>query len=197
MKLVNKLQSAAMFGLDARIALAIFGALSVITGIVLYNVIQDVKVTATITDLEEIGKAYDAYLLDTGTQIPIIDLRFLDVQELLVSNKLGWKGPYLTYEIVSNNVLKSSSYVKVHIFYRPGTDWGTSMNGTPNIALPASCDTSPCYIWPTVYIETELAKKIDKKVDGVLNGKSGNVRLNCGVDLCYVYYKYAPAIIQP
>tara|TARA_Y100001960_G_scaffold319101_1_gene389950 strand:- start:3597 stop:3728 length:132 start_codon:yes stop_codon:yes gene_type:complete len=41
MKILTK--KAAMFGLDARIALAIFGALSVISGAVLYSAIQDAK----------------------------------------------------------------------------------------------------------------------------------------------------------
>ena len=38
-----KLKKGAMFGLDARISLAIFGALSVISGAALYSAIQDSK----------------------------------------------------------------------------------------------------------------------------------------------------------
>ena len=56
----------AMFGLYARIALAIFGALSVISGAALYSAIQDYKITATVAQFEEFAKATDAYLLDTG-----------------------------------------------------------------------------------------------------------------------------------
>ncbi|MCP4354624.1 MAG: hypothetical protein GY793_03125 [Proteobacteria bacterium] len=36
-------KQAAMFGLDARVALAIFGALSIITGATLYNALQHIK----------------------------------------------------------------------------------------------------------------------------------------------------------
>ena len=56
----------AMFGLDARIALAIFGALSVISGAALYSAIQNSKVTAAITEMNEVGKAWEAHYLDTG-----------------------------------------------------------------------------------------------------------------------------------
>jgi hypothetical protein len=64
------LKKGAMFGLDARIALAIFGALSVISGAALYSAIQQSKVIALITDLNEIGKAYTAFALDTGQDLP-------------------------------------------------------------------------------------------------------------------------------
>ena len=41
------LNKGAMFGLDARIALAIFGALSVISGAALYSTIQEADVFKT------------------------------------------------------------------------------------------------------------------------------------------------------
>jgi len=41
----------AMFGLDSRIALAIFGALSVISGAALYSAIQEAKATALYNEL--------------------------------------------------------------------------------------------------------------------------------------------------
>ncbi len=48
-----------MFGLDARIALAIFRALSVISGAALYSAIQQSKVIAMVNQFEEIAKAYE------------------------------------------------------------------------------------------------------------------------------------------
>ena len=63
-------QKGAMFGLDARIALAIFGGLSVITGAVLYKVIQQVKVTSAVATLNELSKAVESYMLDTGQDLP-------------------------------------------------------------------------------------------------------------------------------
>ena len=54
--MINK--KGAIFGLDARIALTIFGALSVISGAALYSAIQESKVVALYTEFQEIGKAY-------------------------------------------------------------------------------------------------------------------------------------------
>jgi len=128
----------AMFGLDARIALAIFAALSVITGAALYNAVQDARATAVISDLNEIGKAYDSYLLDTGSQVPIntTEVKLLNIKELVTSTMRGWKGPYLSYNAVSATYLTSRDYKQMHLFYRNGDDWGYSLNGTPNASIP-------------------------------------------------------------
>jgi hypothetical protein len=47
-----------MFGLDARIALAIFGALSVISGAALYSAIQDARVTAIVITYNRVFKIF-------------------------------------------------------------------------------------------------------------------------------------------
>lgn len=89
-------QKAAMFGLDARIALAIFGALSVITGSSLYSAIKQAQVTAMITELQELGKSYDAYLLDTRKQLSIsASFVYLQIEKLLSDTVKDWKGPYI------------------------------------------------------------------------------------------------------
>ena len=93
-----KLNKAAMFGLDARIALAIFGALSVISGAALYSAIQESKVTALIVDMNELAKASEAYLLDTGVELNISsnDI-YLDARKLHTDTATGWNGPYINY----------------------------------------------------------------------------------------------------
>ena len=65
------MKKGAMFGIDARIALAIFGAISVISGAALYLAIQQSKVTVLVTELEELSKAVKAYVLDIGQDIPL------------------------------------------------------------------------------------------------------------------------------
>lgn len=97
-------KKAAMFGLDARIALAIFGALSVISGASLYSAIQKAKVTAMIVDAQELGKAAEQYLLDTGSYIPkSVDYpgSSLHSNALLTNTESlsGWNGPYIGYEM--------------------------------------------------------------------------------------------------
>lgn len=63
---MKKLKNAAMFGLDARIALAIFGALSVISGAALYSALNNVEKVQVITIFTESQKALVQYLLDTN-----------------------------------------------------------------------------------------------------------------------------------
>tara|TARA_Y100001960_G_C14781327_1_gene886977 strand:+ start:6278 stop:6880 length:603 start_codon:yes stop_codon:yes gene_type:complete len=91
-----KLQKAAMFGLDARIALAIFGALSVISGAALYSAIQESKLVATYTGFQELIKAQEALYLDNGTLQTSTDKTMFVPADLLADNNLaGWAGPYI------------------------------------------------------------------------------------------------------
>lgn len=69
MKLLNN--KGAMFGLDARIALAILGALSVISGAALYSAIQEAKITKLLATFNEFEKGLASYLLDVGEDVPL------------------------------------------------------------------------------------------------------------------------------
>lgn len=87
-----------MFGLDARIALAIFGALSVISGAALYSAIQEAKVVSFYTDLVEFEKAIESYVIDTGDSNMLGSYGEMDY--LYEAKKRGdalsvWNGPYL------------------------------------------------------------------------------------------------------
>tara|TARA_Y100001960_G_scaffold333783_1_gene440937 strand:+ start:175 stop:765 length:591 start_codon:yes stop_codon:yes gene_type:complete len=96
---------AAMFGLDARIALAIFGALSVISGAALYSAIQDAKATAMYQEIVELEKAIESLYLDLG-YVPIssstnaFDARYLHTNPGNLSN---WSGPYFPGDPKYNN----------------------------------------------------------------------------------------------
>ncbi len=189
------LKKGAMFGLDARIALAIFGALSVISGAALYSAIQQSKVVAIVADLREVHKAYEAYYLDTGQEIPQLSSGsiILQIQEL-VDNSLnvsGWKGPYSSLEKHSTNYyLKSGQYDKVAAFSRSINDaWG-GVNGV-DLTLPSSCTGSaePCGRWVMLYsFDKSIAEAVDKYVDGSVDYKNGRVRINQEADgTCNIY----------
>jgi len=94
-------QKAAMFGLDARVALAIFGALSIITGAALYNALQHIKTVKYHQFFNEIVKASEAYYLDNGKPLPQLDLDnyVLFGPDLLVNRESlsTWKGPYISF----------------------------------------------------------------------------------------------------
>ena len=163
------LKKGAMFGLDARIALVIFGALSVISGAALYSAIQDAKAIALITGMKEIGKAWEAYYLDTG-QIPrrrstnplTDDFYRVDTVEINTNslNITGWKGPYFN---ASNHVLD----------YLQGIDWS---DGYFNDGKCIS--GKECFLWVTAsgFENNNIAKSIDKHIDGSDGPNTGDFR---------------------
>tara|TARA_Y100001960_G_scaffold77711_1_gene83126 strand:+ start:1292 stop:1885 length:594 start_codon:yes stop_codon:yes gene_type:complete len=111
------LKKGAMFGLDARIALAIFGALSVISGAALYSAIQEAKVTSFYTELVELNKAYEAYYLDTGSIDMSSNLGKFDV---LIENHYSeddWNGPYI--QAKKDGSVFSTSILNADIRSRP------------------------------------------------------------------------------
>lgn len=90
--MINK---GAMFGLDARIALAIFGALSIISGAALYSAIQESRLVAIHQSLIEVAKAYESHYIDTGEHTSGCHLFMNDMPDP-ANNHSGWKGPYLS-----------------------------------------------------------------------------------------------------
>ncbi|HAG52454.1 MAG TPA: hypothetical protein DCL21_01570 [Alphaproteobacteria bacterium] len=138
--MINK--KGAMFGLDARISLAIFAALSVISGAALYSAIKQVKVTAVYTEFQELIKAYEAYYLDTGAQLPVSAsiFRLLDLVE--DSSIAGWNGPYLSHD-------KHFSSLKSIVYP------GAILNGGLRDVNGSTCSAGEvCYFWPSLTITT-------------------------------------------
>ena len=194
-------QSAAMFGLDARIALVIFGALSVISGAALYSTIQNSKATAILTEMKEVSKAFEAYYLDTGSKPPASgnstnsEKHEYDVEELTTSTVTGWNGPYINYEVVDgrNDALNHPVYTYIYIMsIREGTSWGDTIPWNTG----GFCDgTSQCYDWVTFSgISFDLAKAIDVIVDGEDSPTTGSFKyVYWSNDSCDVMLKIMPA----
>jgi len=173
-----RFKKAAMFGLDARIALAIFAALSVISGAAMYNVIRDVKVNVLISSLQEIGKAYEQYLLDTGVGLPGGLLR--NAEELITSTAVGWKGPYLPFSddgSIGNSRISHDLYKWIRILEVEDVGWGYASGVTPTCTNPAN----RCMIWVNLVVESSselvgILKRADKKFDGVEDPLAGKLR---------------------
>lgn len=172
---IIKINKGAMFGLDARIALAIFGALSVISGAALFSAIKNAKVTALITELEEIGKAYDQYYFDTGS-VPEISQadRFINTDKLILKPTPAvnnWKGPYLPYSDYpgsSTHVMKHPRYNMVYI---------AEMENVGGADQIICAGTNPCYIWSGINsVPIDLIIEVDKLIDGGDGKNDGNIR---------------------
>lgn len=178
-----KLTRAAMFGLDARIALAIFGALSVISGAALYSAIQESKAIAYIAEAEEVGKAYDAYFLDTGTKSDLAHSGlYLNILELIKSTKTGWSGPYISYAEISphTHVLSHPNGGGVSIAEMfDGTWTDNDKSATWNSTTRCTDGTvgGNCGIWIIISgMNQSTYDAIDKKIDGSVDSQNGRVR---------------------
>jgi len=168
----------AMFGLDARIALAIFGALSVISGAALYSAIQDAKATALITDMNEIGKAWEQYLLDTGQDLPEVTANIRSLTSLTTDPAvMGWRGPYLNYEngTVSGR-LAHPNHGDIMMMATQNVDWGEG--GSLWNANVCGIDDSLCRNW-IMFLgvkDKSLVNRMDQKIDGSDSPKTGKLR---------------------
>ena len=169
----------AMFGLDARIALAIFGALSVISGAALYSAIQQAKVTSLVTTLNEMEKAYESYLLDTGTHMPLdstdVNNSTIEMDELFSSSVNDWKGPYISIPRSTNadwteGLLDLPNYGFTNFLIAPNKNWTSSNNCT-------SDTTVDCFSWIIVRdVPLTTAKELDLLFDGSATVDSGKIR---------------------
>lgn len=170
------MKKAAMFGLDARIALAIFGALSIISGAALYSAIQQAKITALYNQLIEVAKAYESYYIDTGVLLPMVDAFTYNGAELLIntSNVSNWKGPYLSLEWDSTvSKFKSSSGIQIEITSFESDDWGLTSPIVPDI----SCDSGDnCSVWISAHqLPASMAINIDSNFDDGIDS-TGSIR---------------------
>ncbi len=180
------IKKAAMFGLDARIALAIFGALSVISGAALYSAIKQAKITAWVTEMQEIAKAYEQYYLDTGSQLPAKDVTWLLAEDLVKDNsQTGWNGPYLTYSATNDTTFTPANFPDTIQFTTfANVDFGDSTTAT-------ACTASDCHAF--MYLDDiplEQADAIDEMIDGTVDHLKGNVKVYGTTGDRNVYWRF-------
>ena len=169
-----------MFGLDARIALAIFGALSVISGAALYSAIQQSKVISIVSTLNEYQKAYESYLLDVGYHIQEDSSSTveIEIEELVTSTKAGWAGPYISEEVSAHQV-SLSDYGNIAFRTYTNIDWGIKLSDNTQIS-PVDCTggDAGCKVYIGWHnIPLDIAKAVDTYIDGTSDGQKGKVKL--------------------
>ncbi len=168
--MINK--KGAMFGLDARIALAIFGALSVISGAALYSAIQEAKVVGIITQLNEVSKAWEQYYIDTGESLPISSSHNMDARALIENPGVsGWKGPYLPYSISGLGV--------VGVSYGTGTLYIVEGKVSEWTTVLTCLDRDDCgaYVHFAGIRERSIIDAIDQRLDGGDGDDKGRFRV--------------------
>tara|TARA_Y100001960_G_scaffold10952_1_gene10426 strand:- start:3084 stop:3680 length:597 start_codon:yes stop_codon:yes gene_type:complete len=198
------MKKGAMFGLDARIALAIFGALSVISGAALYSAIKDARLVSIISELNEYGKAYDQFLLDTGEE-PGMTPFHMHAKELVESTKTGWKGPYIDYLSAPNDIVVKVTnpllggeiaLVYEKLAYK---DWNSNNNW--DVEYCGGVTGESCYIWVRYEFSDDyldFAKQLDLKIDGAEGRNTGDFRYIhfTTPKLVSIFYKYSVSMIQ-
>jgi type II secretory pathway pseudopilin PulG len=172
------IKKGAMFGLDARIALAIFGALSVISGAALYSAIQEARVISFVTSLKEVEKSIEQYYLDNAVMPSIDSANALDINEL-ISNSEGlstWKGPYLPAEQSSRSYCIDNSYgpegILMTCLYMCEYGTGTSCTQCTDLSQ------NNCRVFIESYtLNRELLDRVDEKIDGSKDDANGQARV--------------------
>tara|TARA_Y100000590_G_C15701297_1_gene1006883 strand:+ start:903 stop:1526 length:624 start_codon:yes stop_codon:yes gene_type:complete len=193
----------AMFGLDARIALAIFGTLSVISGAALYSAIRTAKTEQFRQIFNETLKASDAYYLDIGSPLPQSDDYRLNTSDLLVNRESlsSWKGPYLSASVNNDRSFKNTLTSSIDPAATMGIRLSPSSVWSANNAYQkcSSVGDVDCAEWIYVYSGNTASGKsgivnifnlLDELIDGSDGDKSGNVRaLDHGGSFYEVMYK--------
>lgn len=176
-------QRGAMFGLDARLALAIFGILSVVAGVTGLNVFSQTNTTALVTELNNMKKAYTEFHLATGEHT----LKFSDLLNN-DSDYPGWAGPYID-GMVSD---KSRSY-GVYSFVEGRQD----VPGVP----PVDCTGGICATWlKLTKVKDTLAQDVDKALDADEGANTGVLRIEYtpgGTDDIYFLIATKPSSSKP
>jgi type II secretory pathway pseudopilin PulG len=200
------LKRGAMFGLDARIALSIFGALSVISGAALYSAIQAAKAESYHQYFVETTKASEQYYLDNGKPLPQRNSQTLYTGDL-ITNREGlstWKGPYMQAEVhladanknnitklISNDALQSTSLLQRNN-WTTNTSWPECASvGDANCAeytginfYHASSSNSGFTNMQNMF---DLLDKLVDNSDGELKGKFRMVKVSANNH--YLYYQ--------
>ena len=125
LELVGRGQCGALFGLDARIALMIFGILALVTGYVAFGRIEIARQAALVGELQAFDMAFLQYQKDMGTFYMFTldkaaddndsseDLTALwDKTKVKSGFQARWNGPYLSRE-----TRKSKEYGLFSLFY--------------------------------------------------------------------------------
>ncbi len=186
-----------MFGLDARIALAIFGALSVISGAALYSAIQNSTVIKYLATVNEIEKSLISYYLDTGLYPNFNDTIHAEVMVsglFTDDGNSGWNGPYSVLKLRNALTIDDpyDSDNPLDLIIRLG-DRESSNSFDRDACVTNNPKLPDCSLWIEWYtIPENIVTQISVQVDGnddILNGKVRYCEL-CGGARGSMFYRF-------
>lgn len=201
-----RIKKAAMFGLDARIALAIFGALSVISGAALYSAIQSAKTEQYRQNFEELIKASEQYYLDNFSPLPEASSGILWASDL-VNNRQNintWKGPYFDGASYGGQCIKNTFTNNLHssiyecLYLQKKSDW--LFYSSPQYCVINDNDCALSIVLAAGGANTDgetvilkMFNLLDKNIDNGDGNRKGKIRYinssNAGQDrMVYIAY---------
>jgi type II secretory pathway pseudopilin PulG len=170
-----KFNKGAMFGLDARIALAIFGALSVISGAALYSAIESAQLERIRQYYVEIVKATEHYYLENGQMLSQSDPDDVRISGLVVNvdSLPTWNGPYIG-SINPKGLGLFPANIYHAIWLQPSSAWAANANRN-TCAMPSN----DCAEWHTIYVKDPALvpqmQKVFAKLDELIDGGDGEL----------------------
>jgi type II secretory pathway pseudopilin PulG len=182
------LKKGALFGIDARVALSVFGALSLISGAALYSAIKDARVTSFYNEIKELEKAIVAMQVDLG-YYPYFATFYVNASGLQNNNMNdnNWKGPY--YPITTYSGAKLSDTLATENIYNASIS-GKVTRGRSNFKCTGksgstvadmSLDKYFIVVTATQYgrscesIDIDLLKAVHDKYDSDGNYSAGKI----------------------
>lgn len=171
----------AMFGLDARITLGIFGLLSAVAGVATYAAVSNARETAQLQTIKSITQAVEAYMNDTKLSPTSFD-------DFLINPSIaGWSGPYLKGNFRNEGGGVWTTNGVMFVVGRASTADGTT-------ATDCS-DTNDCYTTLNIYAPYGTLTSLDRMYDGDDSPSTGVVRTqdNDGSWIAYMILKTAKA----
>lgn len=205
--LINK--KAAMFGLDARIALAVFGTLSVFSGAILFNALDEVDSTALLEEMNQVGKAYSQYYLDYRKELPMIDIINMNAAALVdknIEHLPNWRGKYLQYEpakigssVININLIHPIYKTRVYYTKAKKSAWASTVCTSASNCGFLCTNKNDCAIWVRFDdVDPEVANAVEEMVDSSKNDLDGDFRMEhySGKINVYFYVKRTKDIRQ-
>lgn len=200
------IKKGAMFGLDARIALAIFASLSLIAGAALYKAAQSAKAVQYQQLFEGIVKAAEAYYLDNGSPLPYCSTTNT-CSAGLMENSSGlssWNGPYLDggWETSADDIFiyiyVNGFVLSFNIALLKASDWVVD-----DYWVPCDTNSTDCSEWVRINLNTankmrvgqDMFEKLDKLIDDGDGWLTGKVRYSDdGAGTERIFYRGMPRI---
>ncbi|HEX2859643.1 MAG TPA: hypothetical protein VHP58_05560 [Alphaproteobacteria bacterium] len=188
-------QRGALFGLDARIALAIFAVLAVVVGYLAFGRIQVARQAALLAQLQDIENALAAYQTDMGTfflftlnKEPGDNDSTLDITALWDKNMVKpgfrrhWNGPYL-----HRTSREMPGYGRLSVFYATG-DRKDYCSTTSDCFVWLSVSSTPQKAWVQTNHIVDEGNGAENEIDGQ-QISLGRIQSEAATDPRPLYYR--------